>query len=67
MAETRAKGKALGGSQGLRKNSSNEYQVVYFCLSTFFCNVKSKFGLSRRFFALPISGGMNPKEVGGHE
>jgi hypothetical protein len=67
MDVTCTKGKALGGSQGLRKNSSNEYQVVSFWISTFFCNVKSKFGLSRRFFALPISGGMNPKEVGGHE
>ena len=59
--------KALGGSQGLRKNSSNEYQVVGIWISTFFCNVKSKFGLTRGFFALAISGGINPKEVGGHE
>jgi hypothetical protein len=61
------KEKALGSDQGLRKNSSNEYQVVSFWLCTSFCNVKSKIGLTRGRFVLPFSGGMNLKEVGGHE
>ena len=67
MAETRAKGKALGRDQGLMKKSNDVVISIALCVNQTCCNVKSKFGLSRRFFALPFSGGMNLKEVGGHE
>jgi hypothetical protein len=59
--------KALGDDQGLRKNSSNEYQVVSFWICTSFCNVKSKTGLQRGLFALPFSGGINLNVVGEYE
>jgi hypothetical protein len=67
MNVTFTKGKALGRDQGLMKKSNDVVISIARCVNQTCCNVKSKFGFSRRFFALPISGGMNPKEVGGHE